>query len=337
MSKLDLPPETALRSVAAHGSPSAGDLLPAGRLIEYWCAVAVAEELHFTRAARRLHVDQPALSRHIQKLESALGVSVFIRGERKIELTEAGKAFIPFAKKALLAAGAGVRIAQAISRGEPQEFEVAYSTIVDTHLIAAIKVLVEDARPPIPVRFRSCLHDELMKRLFDGASHAAIVLLPIEHDVAAASILREEIFLVVSDAHALASRSHVSVNEIADAPVVWPIGVMPGAFTKELFARFRKAGYVPNVTHEAQTTAESLGLVREGLGITFVKTSDRVLAGDSLQTISVAPAIPIETGLVHMRERRWGFLSSFVELVTNHFQPKWSIPKVTSGSRFGGA
>ena len=165
-----------------------------------------------------------------------------------------------------------------------------------------------------------------MKRLLDGASHAAITLLPVEDDVAVASVLREEVFLVVSDSHALAIRPWLSPSEIADEPVIWPTGVLPRAFTKDLFGRFRKAGYVPNVTHEAQTTAESLGLVREGLGIAFVKTSDRVLAGEGLRTISLVPAIPIETGLIHVPERRWEFLSNFVELVTNHFQPDRSIP-----------
>jgi hypothetical protein len=73
-------------------------------LIEYWCAAAVAEELHFTRAANRLHIDQSALSRHIQKLEASLGAKLFIPGERRFDLREAAEAFIRFAKKALLAA-----------------------------------------------------------------------------------------------------------------------------------------------------------------------------------------------------------------------------------------
>ncbi len=296
------------------------DFRPVGQLIQYWCAVAVAEELHFTRAAHRLHIDQSALSRHIQKLESSLGVKLFIRGERRIELTEAGEVLIVYAKKALLAARAGVRIAQAISRGEPQEFEVAYSTSVDTHLITGIKILVEKARPRIPVRFRSYRWDQVVRRLLDGKSHAAITLLPVEEEVASACILREEMFVVVPGDHMLSHCSKVAAGEIGDEGVIWPAGVMPQPVTKTLFEQFRRAGYVPNVMHEGQTIAESLGLAREGLGITFLKTSDRALVGDGLKVVPLTTPVIVETGLLHIRERRWDFLEEFVALVTNHFR-----------------
>jgi DNA-binding transcriptional LysR family regulator len=321
---------------STHGSdavkPEIADFRPVGQLIQYWCAVAVAEELHFTRAAHRLHIDQSALSRHIQKLESSLGVRLFIRGDRRIELTEAGEVLIPYAKKALLAARAGVRIAQAVSRGEPQEFEVAYSTSVDTHLIAGIRNLIEKARARIPVRFRSYRWDQVVRRLLDGESHAAITLLPVEEAVASACILREEMFLVVPEDHVLSRCSEVAVGEIDDEGVIWPTGVMPRLVTKGLFERFRKAGYVPNVTHEGQTIAESLGLAREGLGITFLKTSDRALVGDGLKVVPLTAPVIVETGLLHIRERRWDFLEEFVALVRNHFRCERQAEQTQSGS-----
>src|ERR1700693_2266310 len=127
------------------------EALPLGELIQYWCAVAVGEELHFTRAARRLHMDQSAVSRHIQKLEAKLGIKLFVRSGRGVELTSAGKDFLPYARKSLVSASHGERLAQAVSRGEPQEFEVAYSPVVDVHLIAQIRRLVDSARPGVPV------------------------------------------------------------------------------------------------------------------------------------------------------------------------------------------
>jgi len=308
------------------------DLRPLGQLIEYWCVVAVAEELHFTRAAKRLHIDQSALSRHIQKLESNLGLKLFIRGERRIELTEAGEVFIPFAKKALLAARAGVRIAQAVAKGEPQEFEIAYCPFVDTHLIAEMRALVESARPPVPVCFRSVGADQLMKRLLDGISHAAITLLPVEEEVASACVLREDLFLVVPQRHLLARCSHVNVGEIADAAVIWPVGAMPPPVTNDLFSRLRKFGYVPNISHEAQTVAESLGLAREGLGVTFIKSSDRALVGDGLKAIPLAARVTVETGLLHIRETRWEFLRAFVALVKSRFACEDRVQETMSGS-----
>ena len=94
--------------------------LPIGELIQYWCAVAVSEDLHFTRAARRLHLDQSAVSRHIQKLESKLGVKLFVRSGRGAELTDVGKGFIPHALRSLASARTGERLAQAIARAKQQ-------------------------------------------------------------------------------------------------------------------------------------------------------------------------------------------------------------------------
>jgi DNA-binding transcriptional LysR family regulator len=234
-------------------------------------------------------------------------------------------------ERALIAAKAGVRIAQAIGRGDPQELELAYSTVVDPHLIAQIKTLAEDGLPLVPVRFRSSPPDLLVERLFDGASHAAIAILPVYEDVASTCLLREELFALVPAAHRLADRSNLTIAEIGADPVIWGFGVIAPAFTKDVFNRFRHAGYIPNVTHDAQTIAESLGLVREGLGITFVKTSDRHLIGEGLTMLPLTTAFPVETGLLYVRERRSKLINDFVSLVTKHIRPE-PLPSTSSGA-----
>ena len=100
-------PLGALGSSSPKSAPGKKVPLPLGEFIQYHCAVAIAEELHFTRAARMLHLDQSAVSRHIQKLESKLGTKLFARGGRGIELTDAGIVFIPYARKSLVCAGQG--------------------------------------------------------------------------------------------------------------------------------------------------------------------------------------------------------------------------------------
>jgi DNA-binding transcriptional LysR family regulator len=320
-----------LSASPAAASDHAGDVLgpyarditsisPVGELIQYCCFVVVAEELHFTRAARLLRMDQSVVSRHIQKLESSLGLKLFVRGDRKVELTAAGNAFVPFANRALIAAKAGVRLAQSIARGEPREFEVAYSPSVDIHLIAQIKEFVEASRPTVPVHFRSVAPDKLVERLLAGNSHAAIALLPVGEDVSATCVLREELLVVVPAEHRLAHRSRIAPSEIGDDPVVWIVGAIQPALTEHLFGLLRRAGYVPNVMQEAQTVAEALGLAREGMGITFIKISDRHLVGDGLVVRPLAKPVLVETGLLYLRERRWDFLTRFVSMVRTHFR-----------------
>jgi len=265
-------------------------------------------------------MDQPALSRHVQKLESALGFKLFIRGNRRIELTEPAELFIPFARKALLAASAGVRVAQAASRGEPQELEVAYSTAVNTRVVAGIKSLVEGAATGISVRFRSFPDHLVVSRLFDGSSHIAIALMPTEAEVAATCILREQIYLVVPVRNEMVGKQSVSLGQIGDSPVVWPTGAMAAAVSRELFTRFRTFGYSPNVRHEAQTVAEALGLAREGVGVTFVKESDLVFVGAGLISIRLDRKVHIETGLIHVQELRWDSLRTFIAAVADQFR-----------------
>ncbi len=295
------------------------DLNPVGRLVEYWCAAAVAEELHFTRAANRLHIDQSALSRHIQKLEASLGAKLFIRGERRIELTETAEVFIPFAKKALHAARAGVQLAHSVSRGEPQELEVAYATFVDSRLIAQIRALV-GRQFGLPVHFRSFPSTELIGRLLSGGSHAAITLLPVQDDVACTPVLREELFVVVSENHSLAPKAQVTIGEIGDTPVIWPEGVVPPALRADLMAKFRRAAYAPNIVHEAGSVAEALGLVREGLGITFVKTSECLLVGNGLKVLPLSTAFPIQTAVLHVAVRPRDTVMGFLAVLRDHFR-----------------
>src|SRR4051812_29841274 len=90
--------------------------------------VAVAEELHFGRAARRLHISQPPLSQQIRALEEETGVELFARVGRHIELTAAGKEFLNYARAALAHVAQGVRSAQSVQRGELGELSVGFIT-----------------------------------------------------------------------------------------------------------------------------------------------------------------------------------------------------------------
>jgi DNA-binding transcriptional LysR family regulator len=293
------------------------EALPMGELIQYWCAVAVGEELHFTRAARRLHLEQSAVSRHIQKLEAKLGIKLFVRTGRGVELTKEGKGFIPYARNSLVSARNGERFAQSMARGDPQEFEIAYSPTVDTHLIAQIRIFAEGARPGLPVRFRSVATEKLVERLFEGASHAAIGILPVADDIAKACILREKLLIALPTTHRLAQGSTIHAAHLSDDPVIWTFGVEDSTVSKHLVDVLRKAGYIPNISHQAHSVAEALGLVREGFGVALVKTSELQLHPEGVVIRPFSEQyLVVETGLLYIAEHRWVFLAEFVSLVT---------------------
>ena len=290
-----------------------------GELIQYWCAVAVGEELHFTRAARRLHLDQSAVSRHIQKLEAKLGIKLFVRSGRGVELTDAGKDFIPYARNSLVSASKGERLAQEVARGDPREFEVAYSPLVDMHLIAQISSFVEKASPRVPVRFRSVAPEKLTQRLFAGVNHAAIGVLPVTNEIVQTCILREKLLIALPTTHSLAQCSTIHAAQLSDDPVIWTFGVEDSTVSKHLIDLLHKAGYIPNISRQAQSVAEALGWVREGFGVALVKTSELRLHPEGVVIRPFSePYLVVETGLLYLAEHRWGSLTEFVSLVTQN-------------------
>jgi DNA-binding transcriptional LysR family regulator len=311
------------RGKATYGQSSFDEAggLPAGELIQYWCAVAVSEELHFTRAAQRLHMDQSAVSRHIQKLEAKLGLKLFIRSGRTVELSDAGRSFLPYARKALFAAGQGERFAQAIARGNPQELEIAYSPLVDMHLIAQVSSLVEGAHSRVPVRFHSIMSERLTERVLSGASHAAIGILPVDSDLANVCILCEKLFIALPANHRLAQSRVIQAAQLARDPVIWMFGAQ-GSIGSEHFIRlFQQAGYVPQINREAQSVAEAFGLVREGFGVAFVKNSELRLNPEGIVLLPFEePELVVDTGLVYLPEHRWKCLEEFVSLVSSNLR-----------------
>jgi|SRR5581483_6012697 len=107
------------------------------RLLRY--AVAISEELHFGRAAQRLHVSQPSLSKQILQLEEYLGFKLFIRTKRSVELTPAGRTFVAEAKKALHYSERAVDLARKTEQQEHETFTIGYSAFIDLHFLSAIR------------------------------------------------------------------------------------------------------------------------------------------------------------------------------------------------------
>lgn len=306
---------------AERGGSGGDNLLPAGELIQYWCAIAVAEELHFTRAAQRLHLDQSAVSRHIQKLETRLGFKLFIRTGRGVELSEAGKSFVPYARKTLLSAEQGERLAQAIARGDPQKLEVAYSPLVDLHLIAQMRGLAEAEPLHLPVGFRSVSTERLAQRIYDGVSHAAIGILPVNDDLACICILRERLYVAMPLSHRLAQRRAIQTTQLGDDAVNWMFGSRDSLVSKHLMSLFHRVGYLPNIAREAQSASEALGLVREGFGIAYVKKSELRLKPDGIVILPLAESeVAVETGFIYPPEPRWELLKELASLVAQYFR-----------------
>jgi DNA-binding transcriptional LysR family regulator len=234
--------------------------------------VVLAEDLHFGRAAARLHVSQPALSGTLKSLEREIGVRLFKRSTRNVELTEAGRVFVNEARRLAQESERALSLVRAqlpdaigpLRIGYPASFNVRWLS----SLISAANGsgLFRDE-----LRFVSTDAGNLHEELISGALHAAFFAGPVaDGDLTSTSLFREPFKLVTQARHPLAHGELVSFDRLANEPVVWLSRDIDPALHSGVVASCSARGYRPNVVHEVSTFCECLEFARQGLGITFL-------------------------------------------------------------------
>lgn len=232
--------------------------------------LAVAEELHFTRAAARLHIGQPPLSQQIQALEAELGVSLFHRTKRSVRLTEAGQHLLGRARE-ILASSAGVAgELQRIARGESGELHIGFTS--SGVLIGELRQVLRQYRdtfPGVTLRLREMYTHAQFAGLLRGELDVGFVRFNdstppgLELQV----LRRDRLCLIVPEEHRLAGLGEVSIAECRDEAFIgYPAG--SGASLVDYVNRLcAAAGFVPRVTQEAREALTQIGLVAAGMGV----------------------------------------------------------------------
>src|SRR5579883_2650868 len=231
--------------------------------------VAVAEEAHFTRAAARLHVAQPALSQQIRAFERELGVELFERTSRSVRLTPAGSALLPLARRALAAADDARRAAveQSVEPAGPVRLGVTPTT--GAHLLPTRLAAFARARPRVELLLREGGALALEEELANGRIDLAVITLPPHHEgLQTATLLSEELLLAVAPDHPLAKRAEVALEELAGEPfVLYREGY---GLRDAVLSACRLAGFTPRVALDGGETETVLRLCAAGLGVTLV-------------------------------------------------------------------
>ncbi len=266
--------------------------------------LAVAEERHFTRAAARVHLTQSSLSSSIRALERELGSDLFVRSTRQVELTEAGRALLPPASRAV-AAAEDARDAVAAVRG-----------VVRGHLaIGAVQTLGQVNLPGLVSRFHRThpavtlrLHHvgapELVRRTADGEIDLAIVdppLGPQGDRVRATTLATESLQLAVAADGPLAHRSRVRLTDLADHEF---IEYRPdSALRASIDSACHAAGLQRQIACEVDALPELVELVALGLGVSLLPPAAMRMADGRAIGIATDPAIPRELLLVTALDR----------------------------------
>lgn len=245
------------------------------RLLRY--VAALAEELNFTRAAARLRVAQPSLSKQIRDLEEYVGLKLFERTKREVRLTAAGEAFADEARQAILHAERAVEVARAADGQHKGPWTIAYSPLVNLRILARINEHLSASRPEVDIRFVSAHTSEQVTGLTSGALQAGLVILPVhESPLTSHTLYREPLILALPTHHALAAKPEVEMADLHDVPLVTIRSDCEPRFGECLERTFRAARIRRRVLRQATTQSEALQLAsHNGLAALLMPSAQR--------------------------------------------------------------
>jgi DNA-binding transcriptional LysR family regulator len=236
--------------------------------------VAVAEELHFGRAAERLLMAQPPLSQQIQNLEEELGVQLFLRTKRRVQLTEAGKAFLPQARLMLQQAEQAIQVAQRASRGETGSLTVGFVGSACYALLPPLLRRFRENYPDVHVTLHELTTSQQVQELQQHRLHVGLLRPPISDTaLRVETIFREALIVALPNDHPLISLSQVPLRMLAnEAFILFPPTLGPG-FYHQIISICLQVGFTPRVAQEAVQMQTIVSLVAGGMGIALVPAS----------------------------------------------------------------
>lgn len=250
--------------------------------------VAVAEELHFGRAAEKLHIAQPPLSQQIRRLEEELGVRLFERTRRRVQLTHAGHAFLEQARHTLAQAAQAIRVARKADQGEVGQLAVGF---VDSAVYHALPPVLREFRerfPQVELVLRELGAADQFQLLHDGRLHAGFVRSSIDDPALTQKTLFDEpLIAALPRTHELARRESVCLRDLsADPFVIFPRALGAG-FYDQIVSLCRKAGFSPRVVQEANEMQTIVSLVAAGIGVAVVPASIRNLRMEGVVYLNI--------------------------------------------------
>ncbi len=246
--------------------------------------IAVAEEENVTRAAAKLHVAQPSLSRQIRDLEYELGVSLFDHAARTVRLTDAGRLFLMEAREVVSRFEDAIRTVRAFASGHEGEFHVGYAPSLTTKILPATLRNFQTACPKVRVKLHDLSTEEMLAGLRNNSLHAALLVKPSMAGLD--GLLFEEIIryrpcVAMALSHPLAERGNISSADLAgQALLAYSHADYPEYHT--WLEKIFKGHPMPRITAEYDSSTSLIAAIESGCGIALVQEGFENLAGSRL-------------------------------------------------------
>ncbi|GEB76783.1 acetoin biosynthesis transcriptional regulator AlsR [Sporolactobacillus inulinus] len=233
--------------------------------------IAVAEELHFGRAAARLQMTQPPLSKQIQQFEEEIGVPLFKRNKRHVELTTAGQLFLPEARQIIAQVNQAVDTAQRADRGEFGRLVIGFVGSATYDILPQIIREYRRKFPHVSIRLHELSTPDQVNALIGERIDVGLLHPPVSSSfIDSIPIKRGFAALSLPKNHPLAKKEHIYIEDLQDIPfILVSRDIWPGLYD-EFLSLFQSVGFTPRIVQEATEYQMVVGLVSAGIGIGVV-------------------------------------------------------------------
>ncbi len=240
--------------------------------------VVVAEELHFRRAAERLHMSQPPLSQQIRQLEEEIGATLLLRNQRRVELTAAGQAFFIRAREILDAVEDAARQARRVQRGEVGRLAVGFVGSAMYSFVPELLRTFRDHAPDITLRLHELGTSEQLRQLEDGRLDVGFIRVPrARPELKIETVVEEPVVAALPDAHPLATHPLLRLADLEGEPLVLLTRAGAPGLREALAPAIDRLGGEERIVQEVTETQTVVGLVAAGVGVSLVPESMRAL------------------------------------------------------------
>ena len=271
--------------------------------------VETARQGTLGRAAESLHVTQPALTARLQSLEGELGSALFTRGRRGMTLTDAGRAFLPYAERALLALDDGAGLVRDLGRGGAGELVLGAAPAVSTYVLPGLLVRFTERHPRVRLVVRTGHSEEILAMALRHEIDLGLVRELRHPDIESRPLYEDELVLVAGAGHPLVGRGRLPIEELAAARLI--LFDRTSSYYDLTNAVFREAGVAPGGVMELDNIDAAKQMVGQGLGIALLPQTAvaRELAAGDLRAITLVGMPSIRRRLVAIRRRDLGDVS----------------------------
>lgn len=261
------------------------------------CFVAVAEELHFGRAAVRLNMTQPPLSRQIQILERVLDVVLLERSNRTVKLTPAGQSFLAEARRLLKLAESAALLAKRVANGKAGSINIGFTATSAYSYVPELVAACRREMPDVEISLKEMVSGDQLKRLDSGEIDIGLLRPPIPRTgLSAFRVMAEPLIAAVPTDHALARSATIAIEDLAAEPFIMYAPYEARYFHDLLVELFSRAGLVPNYVQHLAQIHSILAMVHSGVGVALVPEAAMNLhfSGVALRPVDLPRQRPAE-------------------------------------------